>query len=391
MKQVSNSRENLFAAQNKALRNPLQIVSGAELNDFGFSSKSLIYKADDSIIQLLQKLKIRLLISREYEHLLIMLGAEKGKLIQTFFPVAHPSGLAIHPSGKNFYVASTRNPNRIIEFSPISSQDADEKSMAGHWIPSRIKIYPGATYLHDLTFIGDSLYANSVGYNGVFKVDFCTPAAEKLEWWPPSTDTNGQPDCSANYLQLNSIAAGNELVSSCFTASTEFPQSYKPGHKRFKVDKQGVVFNGQGDVIARRLTRPHSARFYNNRVWLCNSGYGQVGYVDDGKFTDRLKLSGWTRGLCFHGNYLFAGISRILPGFEHYAPGIDAKLAQCAVVAADTRTGEIVGKIVFPNGNQIFGLEALPSLNTGEFPFTKSSLPEHQLSKLFFSYLSENL
>ncbi len=382
----------LFEAQKKALRDPLQIVSGAEYNGFGLEKHSLNYKVSDSFISLLQKQKISLLISREYENILIMLTASKGKLTQSFFPLAHPSGIAVHPSAKQFYVASTRNPNRIVEFSRASSEhkriESPESKVEGKWMPSRVKFYPGATYLHDLAFMGEDLYANSVGFNGVFKVNLSIPEQEPILWCPPSLNNAGVADMSANYLQLNSIAAGKTLQESCFTASCEKPQSFRPGHKKFKVDGKGVVFDSSsGKVIAKGLTRPHSARWYNDKLWLCNSGYGEVGYVEGERLKVVAKLPGWTRGLHFSKDILFVGISKILPGFEHYAPGITAGKELCAVYALSPHTGQILGDIVFPSGNQIFGIESLPEISKNSFPFEKLKPSDKKLQQMFYQFI----
>lgn len=391
MKQKPLTRQGLFEAQKQALRDPLQITSGAAAHDFGISSSSIRYQGSDSFIRLLKKHKISLLISREYEHLLLLLTAEQGKLMQTFFPIPHPSGIAVHPSGNQFYVASTRNPNRIVEFSLVSNAlqraGASSAALNAKWLPTRSKFYPGATYLHDLVFIQNELYANSVGFNAVFKPDLSTARQEELLWCPPSLIKDAVPEINGNYLQLNSIAAADSLQSSFFTASTEHPQSYRPGHKKFKVDQRGVVFEGlNGNVVARGLTRPHSARLHKGKIWLCNSGYGQFGYVEQGEFIPLIKLPGWTRGLCFSDNIAFVGVSRILKGFEHYAPGLLTTNQECAVYAIDLHSGESIGSVHFPAGNQIFALECLSAKRPTSFPFTKVKASDRKIQQMFYQF-----
>ncbi len=85
-----------------------------------------------------------------------------------------------------------------------------------------------------------------------------------------------------------------------------------------------MIFSGATrEPIARGLTRPHSARLYEHRIWVDNSGYGHVGYVDAGEFHSVAALPGWTRGLCFRNGIAFVGTSRILPRFSKYAPGLE--------------------------------------------------------------------
>ncbi len=126
-----------------------------------------------------------------------------------------------------------------------------------------------------------------------------------------------------NHLQLNSIAAGPSLRSSFFTASTDAISRRRPGHANFPVDGRGVVFSGATrEPVAFGLTRPHSARLREGRIWLLNSGYGEFGFVDGRSFSRVATLPGWTRGLAFHGRFAFVGTSRVLPRFRQYAPGL---------------------------------------------------------------------
>jgi uncharacterized protein (TIGR03032 family) len=161
-------------------------------------------------------------------------------------------------------------------------------------------------------------------------------------------------------LQLNSIAAGRSLADSFFSASSDSFLDRRPGDPLFPVDKRGVIFSGRTkEPMAWGLTRPHSARFHQGKLWVCNSGYGEVGQVRDGAFHPMARLGSWTRGLCFARGILFVGISKVLPRFEAYAPGLDIRTSQCGVVALDPKTGKELGRIVWPHGNQIFGIDWL--------------------------------
>src|SRR5262249_14340443 len=143
-------------------------------------------------------------------------------------------------------------------------------------------------------------------------------------WWPRCIETEAGPVIGQNHIQLNSIAAGKNLQNSYFSASAERLSARRPGHKNFPVDKRGVIFSGKTrEPMARGLTRPHSARLHQGRVWVDNSGYGELGVAESGGFEPIVRLPGWTRGLCFHGQVAFVGTSRVIPRFQHYAPGLD--------------------------------------------------------------------
>jgi hypothetical protein len=91
--------------------------------------------------------------------------------------------------------------------------------------------------------------------------------------------------------------------------------------------------------------------------------------VRDGRFVPVARLSGWTRGLCFHGAIAFVGTSRVIPRFRQYAPGLDAERARCGVHAVDTRTGRVIGSLTWPYGNQVFAVDWVKRSWASGFPF----------------------
>jgi uncharacterized protein (TIGR03032 family) len=189
-------------------------------------------------------------------------------------------------------------------------------------------------------------------------------------WWPRCVERRGSPVLDRNHIQLNSIAAGRTIRDSFFSASSTSLDRLRPGHLNYPVERRGVVFSGRTrEPICTGLTRPHSARLARQRVWLANSGYGELGYVSGGRLEVVRRLPGWTRGLCLIGSIAFVGISRVIPRYARYAPGLDAHTSRCGVQAIDTRTGELVASLDWPAGNQVFALDWMPDTVTGGFVF----------------------
>jgi uncharacterized protein (TIGR03032 family) len=294
-----------------------------------------------------------LLVTREYEHVVVALSGAR----QTHMPLPHPSGIAI--SGARVTIASTRNPNQLVELRPA---EAEGRPL----VPVRTVFHPGSLYLHDLAYVGGVLHGNAVGQNAVVRLD--RERAERV-WWPKAIEADGGPDFSRNYLQLNSIAAGADIASSFYSASTDRISARRPGHRNFPVDGRGVVLSGRSrEPVVRGLTRPHSARLHVGELWVESSGYGEVGVAADGRFEVVARLPGWTRGLSFHGDVALVGTSRVIPRFRSYAPGLDLERSVCGVHAIDTRSGETLGSLIWPEGNQVFAVEAVPAGLTSGFP-----------------------
>jgi len=255
-------------------------------------------------------------------------------------------------------------------------------------IPIRARFLPGCLYIHDLAMIGNKLHFNAVGENAV--LELADDGRTERAWWPRCIDKENGPVFGRNHIQLNSIAAGKDLTGSYFSASSSQVMRLRPGHLRFPVDKRGVIFSGSTrEPFAQGLTRPHSARLYRNAVWVDNSGYGELGYAEAGCFHPVVRLPGWTRGLCFHGDIAFVGTSRVIPRFQRYAPGLDLETSICAVHAVDVRTATIRGSLRWKWGNQIFAIDWLPRDVTCGFPWDVARKRPARIKRLFYAFTTE--
>jgi hypothetical protein len=121
------------------------------------------------------------------------------------------------------------------------------------------------------------------------------------------------------------------------------------------------------------------------KLWVDNSGYGELGSIEANRYASFVKLPGWTRGLGFAGQYALVGTSRILPRFSHYAPGLDAEKSRCGVHLVDLKRAVVAGSLFWPNGDQIFAVEFLPADYAGGFPFTRKTSTK-SLTQFFYSF-----
>jgi uncharacterized protein (TIGR03032 family) len=341
---------------------------------------------------LLDRLGATLFVTREYEHLVMAFSARGGKKRVSYLALPHPSGLVVDRARGQMHVASTRNPNQIFSFRPVAALDRRDDLPAGAkldgrpMLASHTTFFPGSLYMHDLAMIGGRLHANAVGQNAV--VALTGEGQYRRVWWPRSIERKpGVPDFGRNYIQLNSIAAGASVQSSFFSASVAAPGRRRPGHLDFPVDGRGVIFSGRTrEPICAGLTRPHSARLHRGRVWVDNSGYGQVGYAEGGRLEVVARLPGWTRGLCFAGDVAFAGTSRVIPKYARYAPGVKPDDAVCGVHAFDTKTGRTLASVEWPFGNQIFAIDWIDSAASGGFLFIPFRIAAERAKTVFYAY-----
>jgi uncharacterized protein (TIGR03032 family) len=340
---------------------------------------------------LLEELGLTLFVTREYEHLVLALSASCGRPSITFFPLPHPSGLVVDRKANRLYIASTRNPNQVYTLQPAFGllDRADNEARLGRsspFVPVATDFYPGSMYTHDLALIGGQLYANAVGHNSVATLEH--GGRFRRVWWPNCIVRDGKPVFERNHIQLNSIAAGRTIQDSYFSASSSRIGRLRPGHLRYRVDKQGVIFSGRTrEPWCSGLTRPHSARLWEGAVWVANSGYGELGYANLGKFDPVCRLPGWTRGLCMTKGIAFVGTSRVIPRYARYAPGLDSTRNRCGVHAVSLKTGGVVGSIEWPTANQIFAIDWIGDSVSAGFLFDAQRRKKNQELAFFYRYL----
>jgi uncharacterized protein (TIGR03032 family) len=107
------------------------------------------------------------------------------------------------------------------------------------------------------------------------------------------------------------------------------------------------------DVQTGGLSMPHSPRIYRDRLWLLNSGTGELGWIEPGagggaaKFHALAFCPGFVRGLAFHGDHAFVGLSK--PRYQRFEGlPLDQKLADtdsepwCGVQVIDLDSGACV-------------------------------------------------
>lgn len=122
------------------------------------------------------------------------------------------------------------------------------------------------------------------------------------------------------------------------------------GWRDRRADGGIVVDVRSGEIVIGGLSMPHSPRLYRGKLWVLNSGTGEIGWVERGSSADGARFHvlafcpGFVRGLAFHGKYAFVGLSK--PRYERFEGlALDRKLAEadsepwCGLQVVDLDTG----------------------------------------------------
>ena len=179
-------------------------------------------------------------------------------------------------------------------------------------------------------------------------------------WHPPFIDALVPED----RCHLNGIALRNGVA----TWVTACNSGNKATSWRSERVGNGIAIHiPSGEIACAGLTMPHSPRWHNNRLWLLNSGTGELGWVENSQFHPLCQLPGFARGLILHGHYAFVGISKLrsevftgLPLEERLQTDKENPQGICGLQVIDLKTGEMIHSIRLPEPiDELFDLALL--------------------------------
>lgn len=139
-------------------------------------------------------------------------------------------------------------------------------------------------------------------------------------WRPPFISRLVAEDrCHLNGMAME--AGAPAYVTACSRSDTV------DGWRDRRADGGVIVEVASGEVVATGLSMPHSPRVHQGRLFVLNSGTGELMEVDrkTGEKTAICFCPGFVRGLSFHGGYAVVGLSR--PRYKRFEGlALDEKL-----------------------------------------------------------------
>ena len=143
---------------------------------------------------------------------------------------------------------------------------------------------------------------------------------------------------------------------------------------------------------------PHSPRWYNNKLWVLESGEGRLATVDTkiGELTTVAELPGFVRGIEFIDSLAFIGLSQVRETAVFSGLPIIEKSPEriCGVWIVDIETGKTLGFLKFEGDVQeIFAVSVLsgirfPELIESDEELLKESfvLPDDAIAEVELSH-----
>lgn len=180
-------------------------------------------------------------------------------------------------------------------------------------------------------------------------------------WQPPFiTKLVAEDRCHLNGLAIQNGEPA--YVTACSSTDSA------AGWREHRVEGGIAIHIASNEIVATGLSMPHSPRWYRGRLWLLNSGTGEFGYIDNGRFLPVTFCPGFVRGLAFHSDYAVVGLSK-LRSKTFAGLTLETRLAseggaaQCGLRVIDLKTGNVVHSLQV-NGvvEELFDVVVIPGV-----------------------------
>jgi uncharacterized protein (TIGR03032 family) len=283
-----------------------------------------------------------------------------GKLSTLLRSFEKPMGLAVSQDRQRMVVGTRRMVWTLRSAPEIAPQLEPKGAHDACYVP-RLAHVTGDMHGHEVALIGGRVWIVNTAFSCL-----CTLDDERFtfvpQWKPAFVDRlAGEDRC-----HLNGFAVEDGKVA-YVTAMGE--TNTAQGWRESKVEGGIVLDVDSGEVVTRGLCMPHSPRVHDRKLFVLDSGRGQLCTVDErnGQRTTVAALPGYARGLAFHGGVAFVGLSKIrekdLFGGMPIAAQYDDEKRKCGVGAVDLRSGQLVAFLWFEQGvTELFDIQTLPGM-----------------------------
>jgi uncharacterized protein (TIGR03032 family) len=258
-------------------------------------------------------------------------------------------------------VLATRHDLSVFTNSPLLAHDylaAEPGRYDALYLP-RATYHTGDLHTHDVAMVGDEIWLAATRFSCLAKLSY---DFSFLPVWKPRFVSDLVPE---DRCHLNGIAVRDgrpRYVTALGTTDA-------PGAWRQQKATGGVLIDIQSDeIIVGSLAMPHSPRWHDGRLWVLNSGAGELLLVDpsSGRFEVVCRLPGYLRGLCFCGPYALVGLSKIRE--RHIFGGLPVQerceTLLCGIAVVDVRNGREAGFFEFTAGcEELYDLQFLPGMH----------------------------
>lgn len=271
---------------------------------------------------------------------------------------------------------------------------ADASLLAPDFDPGQPGRYD-ALYLHRASFFTGPLFIHDVGFAADGELWFVNTRFSCLatlsgdfsfvpRWQPPFISELAPEDrCHLNGLAMRD---GRPHAATALGVS-DTPRGWRD-HKV----RGGVVLDiGSGEVLLGGLSMPHSPRWHRDRLWVLNSGTGELlRLAPDGRAEAIAALPAYLRGLAFVDGHALVGLCKIREKRVFGGLPVEERVSElkCGIALVNIDTGHPAGLFEFTEGvEEIYDIRVLPGIRRPNLiPFDYPHPPGAAITAPEFSY-----
>jgi len=308
-----------------------------------------------SLPELLRQAASSVLVSTYQAGKLVILREDQGKLNTHFRVYNRPMGMACDRArlalGTALTIEHYRNmPEVARKLNPPGKHDTAFMPRHGH--------VTGNIDIHEMAFAGDELWVVNTRFSCLCTLDEQHSFVPRWRPWFVSGYA-AEDRCHLNGLEV--VNGKPKYVTALGTSDTA-------GGWRENKAGGGVLIDVEAnEFVCRGLSMPHSPRWYQDKLWVLESGNGSLATVDPktGALETVAELPGFTRGLDFIGPYAFVGLSQVRESAVFSGISLTERVSErsCGVWVVDIRSGQIVAFLKFEDAVQeVFAVSVLQGI-----------------------------
>lgn len=248
-------------------------------------------------------------------------------------------GLAVSEDARTLLLATHLQLYRFDNLLPRGVHAADGSDAV--YVP-RLSWITGDLDIHDVAF--DSA-GRPVFVNTLFGcLATASDGASFKPLWRPSFISKLAPEdrCHLNGM---AVEAGRPRYVTAVSTS-----DVADGWRDKRVDGGVVIDVATNEIVCAGLSMPHSPRLHEGKLWVLNSGAGELGWVDTAarRFEPVAFCPGYARGLAFAAGCAIVGLSLPRENRSFQGLPLDAALAakgaepRCGLIMIDLATGDTI-------------------------------------------------
>lgn len=307
----------------------------------------------DSFLELLESLKISLMVTTYQAGSLVVLRPDAGILNVHVRNFNRPMGLALN--GHRLAIGTAWEIAEFHNVPAVARQLPPEGKHDACYLPRRTHV-TGDIMVHEMAWLNQELWFVNTRFSCLCTLD---PNHSFVPRWVPPFITLIAPEDRCHLNGFCFTPSGGCLVTAL--GATDTPKGWRPTMRNGGILMDAVT----GTIVTHGLSMPHSPRVHGGKTWILESGMGTFGSIDEnsGQYQPVCHLPGFARGMAIFGNYAFVGISMIREAsiFSDVPISRSPHSLECGVWVVDLLTGQIAGFVKFgPPIQEIFAIEVLP-------------------------------